>query len=105
MDKKEAVRIAKKFAKVVVKYFQVKSIILYGSYAKNNFREHSDIDIAVIVDKINEDFLKASSLLFKLRHDIDNRIEPVLLEEKNDVSGFLESIKQTGKIITPGQFH
>ncbi len=100
MDKKKVIQIVKKFAKIVIKHFTVKSVILYGSYANGTYGKYSDIDIAIVVDKIDGDFLKASSTLFKLRHKIDNRIEPILLEEKNDISGFLESIKQTGKIIT-----
>jgi hypothetical protein len=34
-----------------------------------------------------------------LRREIDARIEPVLLEEINDKSGFLEEILKTGEII------
>jgi hypothetical protein len=37
--------------------------------------------------------------LFRLRREIDARIEPVLLEESNDKSGFLEEILKTGEII------
>ena len=41
----------------------------------------------------------AEAKLFRLRKEIDTRIEPVLLEESNDKSGFLEEILKTGEII------
>jgi len=41
----------------------------------------------------------SESKLFRLRRNIDARIEPILLEEKNDKSGFLEEILKTGEII------
>ncbi len=99
MDKNQAIQIAKKYAKLVKQHLPVKSIILFGSYATGNFRKHSDIDIAVVINKIDKNFLILSSQLSKLKHEIDNRIEPVLLDSDNDPTGFLESIKQYGKII------
>lgn len=41
----------------------------------------------------------AGAKLFRLRREIDTRIEPALLEESNDKSGFLEEILKTGKVI------
>ena len=79
--------------------FSGKKIILYGSYAKGSASKHSDIDVAVVLDSNEEDLLTSEAKLFKLRRDIDVRIEPVLLDEKNDKSGFLEEITKTGEII------
>lgn len=78
---------------------QVKKIVLYGSYASGCAHDESDIDIAVIVDNIEGDYLEQSSRLFKLVRDIDVRIEPVLLNEASDKSGFIESIMKYGKEI------
>jgi predicted nucleotidyltransferase len=74
----------------------VRKVILYGSYAKNEQREHSDIDVVVVVDEIGNDFLDSASKLFKLAREIDDSIEPKLLEDKYDPSGFLEHITTTG---------
>ena len=41
----------------------------------------------------------AEAKLFRLRKEIDTRIEPVLLEESNDKSGFSEEILKTGEVI------
>ena len=99
MDQEPVINRVKQFAEVVRQNFQVKKIILYGSYAKGSAGKHSDIDVAVVLDSNEEDLLTSKAKLFKLRRDIDVRIEPVLLDEKNDRSGFLEEITKTGEII------
>ena len=99
MDKKEIDRKLKKYISLVKKEYSPRKIVLYGSYSRGNYNENSDIDVAVIVDKIEGDFLELEFQLFKLRRNIDDRIEPVLLEENNDKSGFLESILEYGKVI------
>jgi predicted nucleotidyltransferase len=99
MDKKEVIKIVKTYAEIVKTQFPVKHVILYGSYAKGIQQEHSDIDVAIVVDKVKGNWLSSKIKLFKLRRDIDPRIEPVLLEKDNDPSGFLEEIMKTGVII------
>jgi predicted nucleotidyltransferase len=99
MDQEPVINRVKQFADVVRQNFQVKKIILYGSYAKGLAGKYSDIDVAVVLDSNEEDLLTSEAKLFKLRRDIDVRIEPVLLDEKNDRSGFLEEITKTGEII------
>jgi len=54
--------------------------------------DDSAIDVAVIVDELNIDILEAQALLYKLRRDLDLRIEPVLPLENKDRSGFLEEV-------------
>jgi predicted nucleotidyltransferase len=76
-------------------------IILYGSQAGSDARPSSDIDIAVVVDRIEGDFLDAQAALYRLRREIDDRIEPVLIEEGRDESGFLASIRACGEILFP----
>lgn len=99
MDKRELVEKLKKYASLVAQNINVKKILLYGSYARGDFNQKSDIDIAIIVDSIEEDFLETETTLYRLRRDVDDRIEPVLLEENNDKSGFLDEIKKYGQII------
>jgi predicted nucleotidyltransferase len=99
LDKRTVIKRVKKYADTVKKNFSVKKIILYGSYANGTHREDSDIDVAVILESVDDDFLKSETKLFRLKKDIDPRIEPILIEEKNDKSGFLEVILKIGKII------
>lgn len=99
MDKEAIVGRVREYAEAVRKNFRVKKIILFGSHVKGTAREDSDIDVAVVLKNVEEDFLISEAKLFRLRREIDARIEPVLLEEINDKSGFLEEILKTGEII------
>ena len=96
MDKESVIGLAKRFSEIVYRSMPVKQIILYGSYAKDEQSPDSDIDIAVIVENLDEDFLEAQTKLFKLRRSIDLRIEPILIEQSDNKSGFLDEIIQSG---------
>ena len=101
MDKEKVRRLVEEYAKLVVSNMVVNKIILYGSYARGDFRKDSDIDVAVVVpwSIISDDILKDMAKLFKLRRSISNDIEPVLLIDEDDPSGFLESISQYGEVV------
>ncbi len=75
MDKTEIINIVKKFATVVMKKYDCVEIILFGSYAKDNFHLESDIDIAVVL-KDYDNIMIIQLELMKLRRKIDSRIEP-----------------------------
>lgn len=103
MDKKEVIEKLTGYTELVKKYFAVKMVILFGSYSKNLAREDSDIDVAVVVDRYPNDVLTAEVELFKLRRQIDSRIEPVLFEiGQKDPSGFFQEILDTGVLIYQG---
>ena len=78
-----------------------KYIVLYGSYAKGTATSDSDIDIAVIVETLDSDYLDEHAILFKLRRSVDSRIEPVLIEYGKDKSGFPRKVMDTGYILYP----
>jgi len=99
MDKATAIERVRRYTDIVRENFDVRRVILFGSYSKDTARKDSDIDIAVVLDLVEEDFLTAESRLFRLRREIDARIEPVLLDASNDRSGFLEEILKTGEVI------
>lgn len=101
MDKEDVRRLVKEYANVVIKNMIVNKIILYGSYARGDYRKDSDIDVAVVVPRssISKDILDDMAKLFKLRRSISNDIEPVLLIDEEDSSGFLQSIAEYGEII------
>jgi predicted nucleotidyltransferase len=100
MDKAAALKIAAVFAGRVREIFSTARIILYGSTARGQADANSDIDIAVIVENIKGDFLDAEIKLYRLRRDIDDRIEPILIIAPTDRSGFLEMVERTGIQIT-----
>ena len=99
MDKEQIIEIVKNYAAVVDEHLKPRQVILYGSYAKNNWQADSDIDVAVVVDHIGNDYLENAALLYKQRRNIDERLEPVLIEEGNDRSGFLAEIQKYGQVI------
>jgi len=99
MDQAEAIKKAMAFSALIVDRFKPDAVVLYGSYAKGTQKEDSDIDIAVICDRIGEDWLGQTQSLFKLRRSIDPHIEPVLLETGTDRSGFVDEILKTGQVL------
>jgi predicted nucleotidyltransferase len=82
MDKRDAIDIAIKYANVVKSKYDFVKIILFGSYAKGNFNEDSDIDIAVIL-KDYTNLIEIQVDLMRLRRKIDSRIEPHPFREKD----------------------
>jgi predicted nucleotidyltransferase len=99
MDKETVIEILKKYTDIIVGQFSVKKVILFGSYARGTAKKDSDIDVAVVVDKMPDDVLASESKLYRLRRTLGERIEPVLLEENEDRSGFLKEILKTGHVI------
>ena len=99
MDKSEVISIVSKYKVLVSKHFEIESMILFGSYANGNQKEDSDIDVAIVVNSITQDFFSYAPLLWKLRREIDDRIEPILIEKNKDESGFLNEILKKGIII------
>ena len=101
MDKESAISLAKQYSELVSQHMSAKYIVLYGSYAKGTATQDSDIDIAVIVETLDSDYLDEHARLFRLRRSVDFRIEPVLIEYGEDKSGFLREIMDTGYILYP----
>jgi len=66
--------------KVFRKYPQVERVLLYGSRAKGNYKEGSDIDLTIIAKEID----------LKILHKIENEIDDLLLPYKIDLSIFSE---------------
>ncbi len=98
MDKEEAIRLAQRYKVAVAERLPLKALYLYGSFSKGTFSENSDIDIAVVVDHLNEDYFADTPLLWKLRRKISNLIEPVLLtDDKNNP--LYSDILKTGILI------
>lgn len=75
MDKADAVKIAERYADAVKANYSYIRIILFGSYAKGNFNDDSDIDIAIVF-KDYGNLMDMQLELMRLRRKIDSRIEP-----------------------------
>lgn len=79
MDQKEAIKLVEQYKDVIEDKLPIKAVYLYGSYSKGGYSSDSDIDVAVIVDKLKDDFFEDTPLLWKLRRKLSSLIEPVLL--------------------------
>ena len=99
LDKKQVMKYVSEYAELVKKELSPFAIVLFGSHAKGNARDESDIDVAVIFNGFTGDWLNTSALLWKLCRDVSLDIEPILLDETQDQSGFVQNIYKTGKII------
>ena len=96
MDKEKAIELGKKYKVLVSEHFVVKDAILFGSYSKGTQKKDSDIDIAIVVDDIVGDYFDSVPLLWKIKRQVSNFIEPILICEKKDKSGFLKEIRKVG---------
>ena len=52
----KAIEIAKEYKDLVAEHLPLKALYLYGSYSKGNYTEDSDIDIAVVVERMSDDY-------------------------------------------------
>ncbi len=96
----EIMDIVNKYVEVILAHYEVKAIILFGSYAKGTNHEDSDIDIAIITDDLKcADAFDEQLNLKKLRRNIDYRIEPHLIEVAdydNVETPFVQEVINTG---------
>ncbi|MDE6090802.1 MAG: nucleotidyltransferase domain-containing protein [Duncaniella sp.] len=98
MDKEQAIKLAQRYKAVVAERLPLKALYLYGSFSKGTYTAESDIDIAVVLERLNDDYFEDTPLLWKLRRKISNLIEPVLLTEDQDNPLYSDIIK-TGILI------
>jgi predicted nucleotidyltransferase len=96
MDKGEAIAKVKQYSNLLKQHMQFDKIYLFGSFAKETNREDSDIDVAILVNKLDGDFFSIHPLLWKLRRQIDDRIEPIIIEMDFDDADFYKEIQNHG---------
>ncbi len=77
------------------------AIAVFGSHVTGQANEDSDIDVAIIFNGFEGDFLKVSSWLWSLTWKVSSHIEPVILDRTNDKSGFVAEVLKTGELIYP----
>ena len=70
-------------------------VYMYGSYAKGYANPRSDIDVAVIVPKIEGDWLTLSAELCHDMRKVSVLTEPVLMEQ-NEPSPLYRDVMRTG---------
>lgn len=98
MDKREAIELTRKYKYAISEKLKDAKVYLYGSYSKGTAHKDSDIDVAVIVPRINGDWLALSSFLWHKVDDVSLLIEPVLMDESNP-SPLYEDVLRTGTYV------
>jgi len=101
VDKRETIiNKVKVYQDLVSSLFPIKieQCWLFGSYAKGIPHKYSDIDVAFVVEHLDDDydFLETEPLLWKLTRQVDDRIEPILIARDTDYAGFINEIQHTG---------
>lgn len=89
---------AQRYKEAVAERLPLKALYLYGSYSKGNYTEDSDIDIAVVVERMSDDYFEDTPLLWKRKRKVSNLIEPVLLTEDTHNPLYADILK-TGILI------
>ena len=88
---------AKRYIRKIPESMELKKAYLFGSYAKGNAHNDSDIDIAIVIGKM-DDFFSIQMDLMRLRRTVDLRIEPHPIWEGdfNIQNPFAFEIQNTG---------
>ena len=101
MDKETARKIASEYSEEVKRFLSPERVILFGSYVNGIPHKESDIDVAVLMKDLDEEtWYNTRILLQKIRRKkLFLDIEPHLLDETRDPSGFVEHVLETGEVI------
>lgn len=105
MDRKKINQPIKKCISVLKKAFNPKRIILYGSYARNDANEWSDVDLLILADfkkvSFNERLNKIDKITANFHSNIIFDIRGLTLSEYNNAKPWTiyEEIKKEGIIL------
>ena len=88
LTQQEALGLVRRYKQVIAPRFNNEmKVMMFGSYAKGSARPWSDIDVAVIVPKVDDNKWLDTSVAIGM--DVDSvslLIEPVLMEHNEDTS-------------------
>lgn len=104
MSKTEVKKIIRNYAKMLkTKKYPFSAMYLFGSYAKGKAHKWSDIDVAVVSNKLKRNYERNRTILRNTSLDIDLRLEPhgfTVSEFKDNSNPMSYEIRKTGiKII------
>lgn len=93
---RSALALAKAYVRVLREHDEIfESAWLFGSAARNQMDEDSDIDIAVVMKDVPVKLFKEVELM-KYRRQVDSRIEPHVLTTDEFDSPFFLDVARTG---------
>ena len=99
--------VLKEYAELIKEIYKsaLKAVILYGSYARGDYTEDSDVDILILVDMAEDEIGKSRERLSSLTYDFnevhDLKIMPEVIGEKQfaywlSVYPFYQNIEKDG---------
>ena len=101
MDKRAAFKSVREYISFLKKNnYNIRKAYIFGSYAKMNFNEDSDIDLAVVIDKLSNSFTMQIELM-KISRKFDTRDTPIE-PHPFDETDFNSSNPFANEIITSG---
>jgi len=78
----------------------ISKAILFGSFARNEGREGSDIDVMLVSENFDENNINEKARVWQLTSKVDTRIEPFAIGLKNffsdNDSALLDRVKKEG---------
>ncbi len=98
MDKKYALKIVDDYInRLLLNKIKIHSAYLFGSYAKGKNRADSDIDLAIVLNKVKNTF-ETEIKLMTLRKNNETIIEPHIFEKEDffKLNPFISEILNTG---------
>ncbi len=97
LPKDFALELVRRYKAVIAPLFDPSmKVMMFGSYAKGCANEWSDIDVAVILPKVDkENWWKTAVSLGRATRDISSYLEPILLENGED-SPIYREVMRTG---------
>ena len=96
MDKEQAIDLVRQYKKVIEPHFDGKAkVYMFGSYSKGYAHSESDMDVAVIVPSLGDNWWTWTKSLWHEVRKVSTLIEPVLMEE-NSHSPLYDDVMRTG---------
>ena len=96
LTRDEALSLVRDYKREITPRFSTEpKVYMYGSYSKGYPKPESDIDVAVIVPRVEGDWLTISTDLWVDVDKVNILIEPVLLEEGQN-SPLYDDVMRTG---------
>jgi len=99
MSKNEVIDIAKTYILLLKSEgIVVEKAYLYGSYLKNTASDDSDIDLLIVTENGDDDYLVGK--IWSLTSKVNSKIEPYLVDKKrfysNEDSPLIDLVRRTG---------
>lgn len=84
-------------------------VIVYGSYARDDYQENSDVDVMILVDLPDEEIKSKENMVYDVAFDIEMKtgidISPVIKNEAQyeywvDVLPYYRNVREEGIVVS-----